>query len=345
MIVLAKIFASYCKQKAQIFLSFLFLITGCSSPRYQSEINGYTMGTTYTIKIITDYNLDVSTLSAKVDSILNYFNSQMSTWDPESEISKFNSNQEDTTFSLSSEFYTVLLEAENISKTTNGAFDITVFDLMSLWGFGPEPKSGHPKNDEIKEVLSNTGWSKLVLKSGTIKKLNPKTKLDLNAIAKGYAVDLLHEKIYNLGYKDIFVEIGGEVKCSGKNKLQRDWVVGLENPDMAYNDIIGIIRLNNSAMATSGNYRNFIDKNGEILGHTVDPRIGKPILSDVLSSTVISSSCMKADAWATALMVMNFKEGKNKIDSNPDLEAIWILSDDRGNQHIEKTSGINFKKL
>ena len=94
MTVLAKIFASYCKQKAQIFLSFLFLITGCSSPRYQSEINGYTMGTTYTIKIITDSNLDVSILSAKVDSILNYFNSQMSTWDPESEISKFNSNQE-----------------------------------------------------------------------------------------------------------------------------------------------------------------------------------------------------------------------------------------------------------
>ena len=114
---------------------------------------------------------------------------------------------------------------------------------------------------------------------------------------------------------------------------------------MAYNDIIGTISLNNSAMATSGNYRNFIDKNGEILGHTVDPRIGKPILSNVLSSTVISSSCMKADAWATALMVMNFKEGKNKIVANPDLEAIWILSDDSGNQHIEKTSGINFKKL
>ena len=111
----------------------------------------------------------------------------MSTWDPESEISKFNSNQEDTTFSLSSEFYTVLLEAENISKITNAAFDITVFDLMSLWGFGPEPRSSHPTNDEIKEALNSTGWSKLVLKSGTIKKLNPKTKLDLNAIAKGYA--------------------------------------------------------------------------------------------------------------------------------------------------------------
>ena len=116
MTVLAKIFANYYKQKAQIFLSFLFIITGCSSTRYQSEINGYTMGTTYTIKIITDYNLDVSILSEKVDSILNYFNSQMSTWDPESEISKFNSNQEDTIFPCPQNFILYCLKLKIYQK-------------------------------------------------------------------------------------------------------------------------------------------------------------------------------------------------------------------------------------
>ena len=116
MTVLAKIIASYYKQKAQIFLSFLFIITGCSSTRFQSEINGYTMGTTYTIKIITDYNLDVSILSTKIDSILNYFNSQMSTWDPESEISKFNSNQEDTIFPCPQNFILYCLKLKIYQK-------------------------------------------------------------------------------------------------------------------------------------------------------------------------------------------------------------------------------------
>ena len=345
MTVLVKAIILKFKFKAQIFLGFLFFIYNCSPSRYQNEFTGQTMGTTYNVKIITNQDININEISKEVNSLLTQINNQMSTWDLKSEITKFNLNNSDTMISLSPDFFKVVKIACEISDKTDGAFDITIFDLMSLWGFGPNPKEGSPNNEEINNALKFTGWKKLFLDNDSIKKKNPNVKLDLNAIAKGYGVDLVHNKIISLGFNNVFVEIGGEVKCSGKNKSNKKWRIGIEDPNISKENIIAVIDINDKAVATSGNYRNFLDINGKLLGHTIDPRIGKPVSSNILSATVISSSCIKADAWATALMVLDFKKGKEKIESDSDLDAIWILENGDGSYFIEKTKNIDLIEI
>ena len=326
-------------------LGFLLLFNNCEKPRYLNEINGFTMGTSYSVKIIDHKVSDLDQVSSQIDSLLIELNNQTSTWDPNSEISKFNRNKSDLPIHVSSDFYDVIKKALNISNKTDGAFDITIFELMSMWGFGPNPKKDYPKKSSIKKVLNNNGWQKVSLQKDRVLKLNPNLKIDLNSIAKGYAVDKVHQKIKQLGFKNILVEIGGEVKCSGKNLSNRSWRLGIENPQISSNNIISIINLSDKAMATSGNYRNFIDMNGLILGHTLDPRLGEPTKSEVLSATVTSSSCMVADAWATALMVMSFENGRKLIESDGDLDALWILDKGKDSYGIEKTEGIKVNPL
>ena len=345
MIVLVSFLSNLFNKKAQFMLGFFILISSCEQPRYTNEINGYTMGTSYSIKIIENKILDLNNVSNEIDLILRDINKQMSTWDVESEISKLNRNKSDSLIKVSADLYSVIKESLKISKKTQGAFDVTIFDLMSLWGFGPKANNNYPSDSVILNALKSSGWEKLILKDKGLSKKNPNLKLDLNAIAKGYAVDKVHQKILEMGFKDVFIEIGGEVKCSGQNKFGKKWRVGIEDPNASSKNIIKIINLEDRAMATSGNYRNFVDLNGSILGHTIDPRIGKPIKSEVLSVTVISSSCMIADAWATVLMVMSFKKGKEMIELEDDLDVFWILDTDNNNYGFEKTSGVELNKI
>ena len=345
MTALVNLMSNLFKQKAQLMLGFFLLIISCEQPRYTNEINGYTMGTSYSIKIIENRVLDLNNVSSEIDLTLRDINKQMSTWDEESEISKLNRNKSDSLIKVSADLYSVIKESLKISKKTQGAFDVTIFDLMSLWGFGPKANNDYPSDSVILNALKNSGWEKLILKDKGLSKKNPNLKLDLNAIAKGYAVDKVHQKILEMGFKDVFIEIGGEVKCSGQNKFKKKWRVGVEDPISSSKNIIKVINLEDRAMATSGNYRNFVDLNGLILGHTIDPRIGKPIKSEVLSVTVISSSCMRADAWATALMVMNFKKGQEMIKLEDDLDVFWILDTGNNNYVFEKTNGVELEKI
>ena len=345
MTALVNFMSNLFKQKAQLMLGFFLLIISCEQPRYTNEINGYTMGTSYSIKIIENRVLDLNNVSSEIDLILRDINKQMSTWDEESEISKLNRNKSDSLIKVSADLYSVIKESLKISKKTQGAFDVTIFDLMSLWGFGPRANNDYPSDSMILNALKSSGWEKLTLEDEGLSKKNPNLKLDLNAIAKGYAVDKVHQKILEMGFKDVFIEIGGEVKCSGQNKFKKKWRVGVEDPISSSKNIIKVINLEDRAMATSGNYRNFVDLNGLILGHTLDPRIGKPIKSEVLSVTVISSSCMRADAWATALMVMNFKKGQEMIELEDDLDVFWILDTGNNNYVFEKTNGVELEKI
>ena len=150
------------------------------------------------------------------------------------------------------------------------------------------------------------------------KKLNPKIKFDTNAIAKGYGVDQILNFIRGLRYKDVFVEIGGELRCSGKNQQNKFWRIGIDNPnigDYPSKEFAGVIIIDNRSLATSGNYRNFVNIDGEIIGHTINPKLGKPIQTNVLSVTVLAESCMNADGWATALMTMDYEAGKEIVRS------------------------------
>ena len=278
------------------------------------------MGTTYSIKAIPlEKNMDTQILKKGIDSVLFTLNKQMSTWDPSSEISLFNLTHSIESYAISESFRTVLKAALDVSEKTDGFFDITVFDLMKLWGFGPDPNSGIPGQKQVETVLSYTGYEKISVTDKAVIKEHPETKLDLNAIAKGYAVDEVFHFLQSKGFTDLFVEIGGEVQCSGRNQLNKFWSIGIENPsgENTSNQIFaGIVYLDDGAVATSGNYRNFVDLNGKNLGHTINPKTGYPIQTNVLSVTVLSNSCMVADAWATALMVMDYETGLKRVTEN-----------------------------
>ena len=331
-------------------LGFLLFFIRCADIENQYTISGNTMGTTYLVKIITpDNNYEIGSIKKSIDSLLIQLNKQMSTWDPESEISKFNEWNSKVPFAVSNDFLNVVKKSITISKNTGGLFDPTVFDLMSLWGFGPNPRSGFPDMEDVNRVLEHTGIGQIEITDSVLVKRNKRCKLDLNAIAKGYGVDKTFNLLNQKGFNNIFVEIGGEVKCSGKNIKNKSWSIGIEDPNDDGNyekKISAIISIPNGAIATSGNYRNIVDLDGEILGHTINPQTGFPIQTDVLSVSVLSNSCMESDAWATALMAMNHQTGFALVENQSNIDAVWILVDNYdGKRYFSMSGDIDIKKM
>ena len=331
-------------------LGFLLFFIRCADIENQYTISGNTMGTTYLVKIITpNNNYEIGSIEKSIDSLLIQLNKQMSTWDPESEISQFNSWNSKVPFAVSNDFLNVVKKSITISEDTGGLFDPTVFDLMSLWGFGPNPRSGFPDMEDVNRVLEHTGIGQIEITDSVLVKRNKRCKLDLNAIAKGYGVDKTFNLLNQKGFKNIFVEIGGEVKCSGKNIKNKNWSIGIEDPSDDGNyekKISAIISVPNGAIATSGNYRNIVDLDGEILGHTINPQTGFPIQTDVLSVSVLSNSCMESDAWATALMAMNHQTGFALVENQSNINAVWILVDNYdGKRYFSMSGDIDIKKM
>ena len=348
MIVLDRINTYHYFIKAQLMLGFLFFYTACEQQNKMSLLTGETMGTTYSIKIVqnTDH-IDIESIKIGVDSVLIHINKQMSTWDPKSEISAFNQWSSIKAYPVSKPLLTVIDSAISISIKTDGFFDISIYDLMSLWGFGPNPRIGMPSLNEIKTVLASTGYDKIRVSNNTLAKTHPKVKLDLNAIAKGYGVDIVFQYIKEQGYDNVFVEIGGEVRSSGKNQYNEFWSIGIENPsggDKKDIQLAAIVDLDQRAVATSGNYRNIVNIDGEVLGHTINPRTGFPIQTNVLSVTVFAQSSMIADGWATALMVMDYQTGLDNINNDKGLEAIWVMEEKDGTRKIGHSSGVIMRK-
>ena len=341
MTVLDKLPFKSIQLKARFLLGFLFLWMACSFPLKLYTFSGQTMGTTYFVKIVSENSaIDHGKIQKGVDSVLTLMNQHLSIWDPNSEISLFNQNRQKALIVVSPHLRNVISKSLEISDETNGAFDITVFDLMSLWGFGPNPRDGLPSDVQIEELKNRTGYQSVILVPEGVRKLNSDLKLDVNAIAKGYGVDQVFEWILDKGFESVFVEIGGEVRCIGKNQNGQSWRVGIIDPKISVSpgeELSAIVNLDGKAMATSGNYRNFIEINGQILGHTIDPRTGFPVETDVLSVSVITHSCMEADGWATALMVLNFEEGNKLISERRDLNVLWIVETKDGQRRIEKT--------
>jgi len=329
MIALVRKFNFFQIQKTQLLLGFLLFIFKCSTPLEQISIDGKTMGTTYNIKIVSDNLSEIENIKTSIDSILVILNQQMSTWDPKSEISKFNRWSSLEPFEISDYFFNVVEKALILSQQTQGRFDITVFDLLSLWGFGPNPKSEIPDKKDLYSVMAYTGFQNIYAEKNLLFKNNKRTKIDLNAIAKGYGVDVIFNYIKSLGFDNLFVEIGGEVRFSGHNRNSNNWSVGLENPPSnsigQEKPFFGIFKEKYSAVATSANYRNFVDIEGTVLGHTINPKTGFPVQTDVLSVTVIAETCMEADAWATALMTLSYEDGAYLLKGYKNISAIWLL--------------------
>lgn len=281
---------------------------------------GPTMGTEYHVKIVADLDPARRDQAARaIEEALGRVNALMSTYRPDSELSRLNRHEGPEPFPLSPETAAVFAAALEICAETNGAFDITVGPLVNAYGFGPDAYTDPPDTALIAELRGRVGCHLVALDPAraTVAKARPDVYCDLSAIAKGHGVDAVAAALDNLGIARYMVEVGGEVRARGANLRGQPWRIGIERPDTAARGLHRAIPLRDTAMATSGDYRNFREIDGRRVSHTIDPRTGRPVAHDLASVTVLHPECARADAYATALMVLGpelgaaFAEEKN----------------------------------
>lgn len=303
------------------------------------------MGTTYSIKYIpTGKTPKITVVNYEVNGLLERVNQEMSTYIKDSEISKFNNSTEPgMPFKISPDFFNVLLFSMQVAKETKGRFDPTIGPIVNLWGFGPDGKRKVPTEDEIRLAKFKSGFNKLSLqpKESSIVKQVKGLYVDLSASAKGFGVDKVGEYLESLGINNYMIEIGGEVRTKG-SKNGKMWTIAIESPHPTdpTKPFQKVLKLKNHAVATSGNYRNFFEKDGKKYGHTIDFRTGKPTSHTLASVTVVNSGkCMETDAWATALMVMGPVEGLEFAEKKG-LSAYFIyrLAGQKEGSFVEKAT-------
>ncbi|WP_246840597.1 FAD:protein FMN transferase [Lacimicrobium sp. SS2-24] len=288
----------------------MVLVTGCQQPPGESVLQGRTMGTTYTIKFVNSKNLNEQGLKQDIDSLLEKVNKQMSTYDPESELSRFNQWKSTAPFPLSEATLTVMQEAKRLGQLSEGLLDVTVGPLVNLWGFGP---AGRPENvpsvELIESTKARTGLDKLQLDAGYARKREAELYVDLSTIAKGYGVDVVANHLERQGIHNYLVEIGGEMRLKGIKSTAQPWRVAIEKPVSTERAVQQVISVGDNAVATSGDYRNYYEEDGIRYSHLIDPTTGYPIKHNLVSVTVVHPSSMTADGLATALNIMGAERG------------------------------------
>jgi len=328
------------KLKFWHYLFLIFLLAGtawilsksAAKSMYVSE--GKIFGTVYHIKYeyTRDLHDEIRAELLKVDSSLSLFNES-------SLLSRLNRNETDECDSL---FVEVMRKAEEVARATDGAFDVTVAPLVNAWGFGFK-NAGNVTQAQIDSLLPLVGHDKVRLENGNrLWKQHPGVTVDCGAIAKGYAVDRVARMLNVLGIGNYMVEIGGEVVTHGKNAEGKKWRIGVNKPvDGAGSaEVQNVLALDNLALATSGNYRNFYYKDGKKYAHSIDPRTGWPVQHSLLSASVIAPDCATADAYATAFMVMGMDRAEEVLVKHPELKAFFIYVDEVGGYNVWYSDGV-----
>lgn len=310
---------------------FIFLgLLSCTNSVRQQRNSGGVFGTTYSI--IYDSNKD---FQQEFEQIFNDINHSMSTYIPNSIISEVNNNR---ITKIDTHFKTVFQTSKRVFDETSGRFDPTIGAVVNAWDFGPEEKIEQLDSVKIKNLMQSVGLNKVSVEGFQIKKPSA-TKIDFNAIAKGYGVDQIGYFLESNSVSNFLVEIGGEIVCKGINSSKgTPWKIGIQNPNIE-SDIpfLNSVELNNKAMATSGTYRKYkIDENGRRYTHIIDAKTGYPSRSNILSISVIAENCMAADAYATALQTMNLEELSNFLSNHPELKVYIIFENE--NKELEYKS-------
>jgi len=328
MILVAKRFHKF------FILNFLLSILFVDSFLYGAVVlNGRTMGTSYSVKLSKlPPGKTHKQLKKLIDQSLEQVNDQMSTYRPKSELSRFNTFDKSGWFEVSTDTARVAQRAKEIGRLLAGSFDVTIGMVVNLWGFGPRGvPTKIPSDKQLKQVLEKSGNDQLSVRMSppAIKKKSSSLYVDLSGIAKGFGADKVSELLSSLGSRSHMVEIGGEVATVGLKASSSPWRIAIERPNLhGKRGIQSIAELSGQSLATSGDYRNFFEKNGKRFSHIIDPRTGKPVDHKLASVSVISSKCLDADAFATGMMVLGFKEGmklakKNKL-------AVFFLLREKG---------------
>jgi thiamine biosynthesis lipoprotein len=305
------------------------------------EFRGPTMGTTFSVKVVTGPAglTDAADLDRQIRADLERINQLMSTWDAESELSRLNRFTGAGPFQLSPETFEVLQWSKNIGTQTGGALDVTVAPLVDAWGFGPGGRRAHsPSEEEIARLRQAVGLHFLELDDAnlTVRKKRPGVRCDFSALAPGYAVDRLSSRLVDRGIRDFLVDVAGELRAQGRNDTNQSWQVAIERPDDAGQIGERIVRVSDIAIATSGDYRNFYELDGVRVTHILDPRTGRPISNGLASVTVMDGLSVRADAFATALMVLGPDEGL-ALAERLNLAALFLLREEDGS-FLERAS-------
>ena len=292
------------------------------------------MGTTYTIKAWGP-DLSLGAVASLIDSAvgrLDQVDRLMSTYDSTSELSLFNRRQDTLPMALSPEVLEVLAAAREVSGRTDGAFDVTVGPLVEAWGFGPDGRPATPPSDSVLERLSQSVGHQLLqidATAGTATKSHPEMVVDLSGIAKGYAVDRVAQALGASGATGFLVEVGGELRAHGTKPDGSPWLVAIERPEPGRRSIHQVIELGEHAVATSGSYRNYYERDGQRYAHLLDPATRRPVTHTGTAVSVVARSCMEADAWATALSVLGLERGF-ALAQRDDVAALFVWQTEAG---------------
>jgi thiamine biosynthesis lipoprotein len=294
-------------------------------------ISGEAQGTTYNITYSDRENRN---FKEEVDSILHQFDLSLSTYVKNSEIVRF--NKSDSFEFKSPYFYPVLKRSKEIFEASEGSFDPTVYPLIAAWGFGPE-KVDFPDSSRIEEIKEYVGFEYINFDEHRVVKEKQNVSLDFNAIAQGYSIDVVFDYLKAQGIENMMVELGGELRVGGKNENDDLWSIGIDDPKQEKGQQakrIAIIKLDNEAISTSGNYRKFFMHDEKKYGHSINPKTGYPIQRDIISATVVAPTCMEADAWSTAFMITGLAKAKEILKNQPQLEVFLIYEDENG--HLQQ---------
>ncbi|MDR3351269.1 MAG: FAD:protein FMN transferase [Prevotellaceae bacterium] len=297
------------------------LFSTCAPRSGYHILEGFTMGTTF--RIVYE-GAPPEAVRAGIDSLLAQIDRSLSVYNPQSLISKMNRNEAAAADSF---FTAVFRRSYEIYLDTDGAFDISAAPLFNAWGFGftEREKMTQAKVDSLKQF---TGMHHVRLEGTRVVKDDPRVILNANAIAKGFGVDMAAAFLEQSGSRNYLVEIGGEVRCKGKNSEGKLWAIGIDKPvdgNMFPGEALQtVVRLTDKALATSGNYRQYYEENGKKYTHTIHPATGYPASHSLLSATVIAGDCMTADAYATAFMVVGLEGAQQLLAAHPELGAYLI---------------------
>ena len=308
------------------------------------HVEGFTMGTTYHI---TYFDLKNRDFKVSIDSLLQLVNKSINTYDPASEVSRFNNSRHGIQLNLPY-LYPAIKKALDVAAESNGSFDPTVMPLVNAWGFGPD-KSFQQNTHLIDSLRNFVGYRKIQLTKDSIKKTDARVQLDFGGIGQGYGADVVADFLRSKRISNFLVELGGEGLAQGKNLVKGEyWKIGILDPNSTPEEQFfkAYVTLHNKSFTTSGNYFNYREINGRKYGHTIDPATGYPVQHDLLSASVFAEDCATADAWATAMMVMGREKAIQFLESQKALDALLIFSTPGGKMETYITSGLkNFIQL
>jgi FAD:protein FMN transferase len=330
-------------------LFFCFLGVGCGRPGKAAQetvaFEGGIMGTTYHITVVGELDdADSQELAQRIEAALKHVDRKMSTYKPDSELSALNGSPGEQYVPVSDETFAMLELSLEVNRGTEGAFDITVGPLVNVWGFGPGKTDAPPTAEKLEPLRALVGPDKIALDGLTksVKKAHADVYCDLSGIAKGYAVDVVATLIQAEGHDAFMVEVGGEVRCGGLNASGVPWNIAIEKPVAEGRVLQEIVGLQDMALATSGDYRNFYELDGKRISHTIDPVTGRPVAHGLASASVLHTSCALADAYATAMMVLGPERGM-AVASQLNL-AVMLVSHDEDGGFVTKYSD-SFKRF